>query len=161
MLNWLQMFFLCCHISIAPSLSHNGLGQQWIKLPVKTDLFFWGKLLNKKSWKKFFEHHSTKGSRRADDKNVLKFHVSLPVKEQFMVCPRVHAPLLDVLLCFHCHKVALVVDISQMHHTLLLPEVQHDLHCFICWTTTDDTLWDCQITRLTFGSLALSFTTNM
>ena len=83
------------------------------------------------------------------------------LKDQLLIGPTVHASLLDVLLHFQTHKVALTTDISRMYHAVLLPIDQCDLHRFVWRRAPHDILKDYRITRLTFGASASSFVANM
>ena len=74
---------------------------------------------------------------------------SASLNDQLLVGHTIHAPLLDMLLCFQRHKVALITDISRMYHEVLLPENQRDLHCFVWRRTPRDILTDYCMTRLT------------
>ena len=53
------------------------------------------------------------------------------LNDQLLVGPTVHTPLIDVLLRFRQHRVALMADISRMYRVVLLPETQCDLHRFV------------------------------
>ena len=44
------------------------------------------------------------------------------LNEQLLVGPKVHLSLVDVLLRFRHHKVALTTDVSRMYHAVLLPK---------------------------------------
>ena len=71
--------------------------------------------------------------------------------DQLLVGPTVHSSLIDVLLQFRQHRVALTADVSRMYCAVLLPKEHRDLHRF---------LWR-KITRLKFGVSASSFAVNM
>ena len=53
------------------------------------------------------------------------------LNDQLLICPTVHAPLIDVLLQFHQPRVALTMDINRMYYAVRLPEAQHDFHRFV------------------------------
>ena len=83
------------------------------------------------------------------------------LNDQLLVGPTVHAPLIDVLLRFRRHVIALSTDISRMYRAILLPESQRDLHRFVWRRNERDPLKDYRMTRLTFGVSASSFAANM
>ena len=83
------------------------------------------------------------------------------LNDQLLVGPTVHAPLLDVLLRFRCHRIALTTDISRMYRAVRLPPAQRDLHRFVWRRSPNETLSDYRMTRLTFGVSASSFAANM
>ena len=90
-----------------------------------------------------------------------KSTTGVSLNDQLLVGPTVHAPLIDVLLRFRQHRVALTTDISRMYRAILLPEAQRDLHRFV-WRRDDHSeLKDYRMTRLTFGVSASSFAANM
>ena len=74
-----------------------------------------------------------------------------------MVGPTVNPLLVDVLLRFRMHHIALVADISKMYRAIELPSPDRDLHRFV-WCNQSDTLQDYRMTRVTFG---VSFIANM
>lgn len=43
-----------------------------------------------------------------------------------MVGPTVHPPLVDVLIRFRCHRIALIADVSRMYRAILLTEADKD-----------------------------------
>ena len=51
--------------------------------------------------------------------------------DQLLVRPTVHSSLINVLLPFGPHKVALATDISRMYCAVLFPKDQRHLHCFV------------------------------
>ena len=80
---------------------------------------------------------------------------------QLLVGPMVHSSLLDVLLWFRRHKVALTTDVSRMYCTVLLPNSQCDLHRFIWREDPEWPLVGYQMARLTFGVSESSFAANL
>ena len=74
---------------------------------------------------------------------------------------RYRPPLIDVLLQFRQHRVALTTDISKMFRAVLLLEAQRDLHRFVWRRHEHGELKDYQMTRLMFGLSASSFAANM
>ena len=69
----------------------------------------------------------------------------------FSLGPTIHSPLLDVLLRFRMHKVALIIDVSKMYRAVGLIDCDKDLHRFVWRSHPDDSLVDYRITRVTFG----------
>ena len=90
-----------------------------------------------------------------------KTRSGVSLNDQLLVGPTVHAPLLDVLLRFRCHRVALATDISRMYRAVSLPPDQRDLHRFVWRRNPNEALRDYRMTRLTFGVSASSFAANM
>jgi hypothetical protein len=78
-----------------------------------------------------------------------------------LVGPTVHPPLIDVLLRFRLHRIALITDVSKMYRVVELTESDKDFHRFVWGTTPSETLRDYRMTRVTFGVSASSFTANM
>lgn len=70
-------------------------------------------------------------------------------------------PLIDVLLRFRLHRIALTADVSKMYRAIWLTEEDRDLHRFVWRSGPDDTLRDHRMTRVTFGVAASSFAANM
>ena len=88
------------------------------------------------------------------------FGVSL--NDTLLVGPTVHPPLVDVLLRFRFHRVALTTDVSKMYRAIELIEPDRDLHRFVWRQTPDDHLRDHhRMTRVTFGVSASAFAANM
>ena len=83
------------------------------------------------------------------------------LNDHLIVGPTVHASLVNVLLRFRRHKIALVADISKMYRAVLLPENQRDLHRFVWRNSPRDPFVDYRMKRLTFGVSASSFAANM
>ena len=78
-----------------------------------------------------------------------------------MVGPTVHPPLVDVLLRFRSHRVALIADVSRMYRAIRLSESDKDLHRFVWRSNSKAPLLDYRMTRLTFGVSSSSFIANM
>lgn len=51
-----------------------------------------------------------------------------------------HPLLIDVLLRFRMHQIAIVADISKMYRAIELPPADRDLHHFVWRTNPKDTL---------------------
>ena len=83
------------------------------------------------------------------------------LNDQLLVGPTVHAALVDVLLQFRLHRIALATDVSRMYRAILLPDSERDLHRFVWRRNPTDPLKDFRMTRLTFGVSASSFAANM
>ena len=83
------------------------------------------------------------------------------LNDLLMVGPTVHSTLVDVLLRFRMHRVALTTDVSKMYRAVLLPDNQRDLHRFVWRSQPDQVLRDYRMTRLTFGVSLSSFAANM
>ena len=79
------------------------------------------------------------------------------LNDHLLVGPRVHPLIIDVLLYFRCHWVAVTTDVSKMYRVILLPEHQHDLHQFVWRKDPQQPLKDYGITRLTFDVSASPF----
>ena len=90
-----------------------------------------------------------------------KLFTGASLNDQLLVGPTVHTRLIDVLLRFRPHRIALMMDISQMYHAVLLPDAQRDFHRFVWRRNPRDALRDYRMTRLVFGVSASSFAANM
>ena len=77
------------------------------------------------------------------------------------VGPTIHPPLIDVLLRFRLHRIALTSDVSKMYRAIELEESDRNLHRFVWRSHPDDQLRDYRMTRVTFGVSASSFAANM
>ena len=78
-----------------------------------------------------------------------------------MVGPTVHPQLVDVLIRFRMHRIALVADISKMYRAIELPLADRDLHRFEWRDSPGDTINDYRMTRVTFGVSSSSYIANM
>ena len=83
------------------------------------------------------------------------------LNETLMVGPTVHSTLVDVLLRFRLHQVALVADISKMYRAVELDTCDKDYHRFVWRPNQESPLVDYRMNRLTFGVSASSFAANM
>ena len=83
------------------------------------------------------------------------------LNDTLMVGPTIHPSLVDVLLRFRFHRVALIADISRMYRAVQLTEADRDLHRFIWRRNPGAPLQDYRMTRVTFGVSASSFAANM
>ena len=86
---------------------------------------------------------------------------NVSLNDTLLVGPTVHPPLVDVLLRFRLHRVALIADVSKMYRAVELIESDKDLHRFVWRATPDEMLQDYRMTRVTFGVSASSFAANM
>ena len=73
------------------------------------------------------------------------------LNDQLLVGPTVHPTLVDVLLRFRLHRIALTSDVSRMYRAVLLPPGDRDLHRFVWRKQPDEVLRDYRMTRVTFG----------
>ena len=90
-----------------------------------------------------------------------KSSTGISLNDLLLVGPTVHAPLIDVLLRFRLHAVALTTDVSRMYRAVALEESDRDLHRFVWRKTICSPLRDYRMTRVTFGVSASSFAANM
>ena len=80
------------------------------------------------------------------------------LNDTLLIGPTVHSSLVNVLLRFRLHCVALVADVSRMYRAIALTSADKD---FVWRNSPSDTLMDCRMTCLTFGVSASSFVANM
>ena len=78
-----------------------------------------------------------------------------------MIGTTLHSSLIDVLLRFHCHVVAITADISKMYRAIELVPSDRDYHRFLWRYNLQELLVDYCMRRLTFGVSASSFAANM
>ncbi len=83
------------------------------------------------------------------------------LNDLLLVGPTVHSSLVDVLLRFRLHRVALTTDVSKMYRAIELVPEDRDLHRFVWRQSQDKPLCDFRMTRVTFGVSASSFAANM
>ena len=62
------------------------------------------------------------------------------LNDTLMVGPTVHPPLVDVILRFHTHRIAMVADISKMYRAIELPPADQNLHRFVRRNNPSDVL---------------------
>ena len=91
----------------------------------------------------------------------VKSSTGTSLNDLLLVGPTVHPPLLDVLLGFRMHRVALSADVSKMYRAVLLAEDDEDLHRFVLRSNPNEPLVDYRMKRVTFGVSASSFAANM
>ena len=90
-----------------------------------------------------------------------KTPTGISLNNTLLVGPTMHSSLVDVLLRFQFHRVALIADTSHMCHAIALTEADKDLHRFVGRSSPEDTLKDYGMTRVTFGISASSFVANI
>ncbi len=78
-----------------------------------------------------------------------------------IVGPTVHPLLIDVLLYFRLHRIALIADVSKMYRAIELDGADRDLHHFVWRSKPADLLQYYRMTRVTFGISASCFAVNM
>ena len=78
-----------------------------------------------------------------------------------LVGPTVHSCLVDVLLRFCLHRIALTADISQIYCAVELIESDRDYHRFMWRYNPNQPLQDYHMTHVTFGVSASPFAANM
>ena len=61
----------------------------------------------------------------------MKSMSGVSLNDILMVGPTVHPPLIDVMLRFRMHRIAIVADISKMYRAIELPPPDRDLHRFV------------------------------
>ena len=83
------------------------------------------------------------------------------LNDTLLVGPTVHSSLIDVLLRFRMHRVALTADVSKMYRAIELSPPDKDLHRFVWRSRPDAVLRDYRMTRATFGVSASCFAANM
>jgi hypothetical protein len=86
---------------------------------------------------------------------------NVSLNDLLLVGPTVHSSLIDVLLRFRLHRIALTADVSKMYRAIELVESDRDLHRFVWRSDPDKPLEDYRMTRITFGVSASSFAANM
>ena len=60
-----------------------------------------------------------------------KSSTGVSLNDTLLVGLTVHPPLVDMLLRFRLHRIALTTDISKMYRTIELALTDHDYHCFV------------------------------
>jgi hypothetical protein len=90
-----------------------------------------------------------------------KSSTGVSLNDTLLVGPTVHPTLVDVLLRFRLHRVALTTDVSKMYRAVQLSESDRDLHRFVWRSECSDIINDFRMTRVTFGVSASSFAANM
>ena len=83
------------------------------------------------------------------------------LNDLLQVGPTIHSSLIDALLRFHLHRIALTTDVSKMYRTIELIPEDRDLHRFVWRQSMDEPLHDFRMSRVTFGVSASSFVAHM
>ena len=76
---------------------------------------------------------------------------NVSLNDILLVGPTVHSLLIDVLLRFRLHRIALTADVSKMYRAIELIESDRDLHRFVWRSKEEKLLKDYRMTRVTFG----------
>ena len=90
-----------------------------------------------------------------------KTSTGVSLNDVLLVGPTVHSPLVDVLLRFRFHHVALIADVSRMYRAISLTPSDRDLHRFVWRNSPSEPLQDFRLTRVTFGVSSSSYIANM
>ena len=90
-----------------------------------------------------------------------KSSTGVSLNDTLQVGPTVHSALIDVLLRFRSHRVALTSYISRMYRAVKLVPSDRDFHRFVWRSSPGEQLSDYRMTRVTFGVSASSFAANM
>ena len=109
------------------------------------------------SLRRFKFNHKDQGCFDASAKS----NSGISLNNTLFVGPTVHSTLLDVLLRFQFHQIALVADVSKMYQAIKLTEPDGDLHRFVWRANPQKTLQNYRMTRVTFGVAASSIGANM
>ena len=72
------------------------------------------------------------------------------LNDTLLIGPMIHSSLIDVLLHFRLHHIALTTDISQMYRAICVTHLYRDLHSFMWRRDVDDPLKDYRMTTVTF-----------
>ena len=83
----------------------------------------------------------------------------ISLNDTLMVGPTVHPSLVEVLMRFQMHRIALVADISKMYRTIELPP-DSNFHRIVWRDNPSDVFQDYRMTRGTLG-VSSSFMANM
>ena len=90
-----------------------------------------------------------------------KTATGVSLNDLFLVGPTVHSTLIDILLRFRLHRIALTTDVSKMYRAIKLTDTDKDLYRIAWRKSPDKPLVDYHMTRVTFGVAASSFAANM
>ena len=90
-----------------------------------------------------------------------KSTTNVSLNDTLLVGPTVHPPLIDVLLRFRYHRIALITDVSKMYRAIQLANSDKDLHRFVWRQSPKDLLKDYQMIRATFDVPSSAFIANM
>lgn len=90
-----------------------------------------------------------------------KSSTGISLNDTLQVGPTVHSPLLDVLIRFRGHRIAITADVSKMYRAVGLTEEDKDFHRFLWRSDPKQKVVDYRMTRATFGVAASCFAANM
>ena len=105
----------------------------------------------------YFPMHAVRKETSSTSKVRVVFYTSAEtasgtsLNDHLLIGPAVHPTIIDVLLCFRRHRIALTTDVSRMYRVVLLPKHQRDLHRFMWRENPQQSLKDYRMMRLTFG----------
>ena len=105
--------------------------------------------------------HSTTTKIRAVFDASAKSLTGVSFNDTLLVGPTIHSSLVDVLLRFRMHRIAVVADVSRMYRAVSLSMPDRDYHRFVWRSRPSDPLRDYRMKRVTFGVAASSFAANM
>ena len=74
------------------------------------------------------------------------------LNDTLLVRPTIYPLLIDMLIRFCSHRVALTADVSKMSRAVEFVLADRDLHRFVWRKSVKYPLRDCRMTRVTFGS---------
>ncbi len=80
-----------------------------------------------------------------------KTSTGVSLNDNLLVGPTIHSSLVDVLLRFRFHRIALIADVSRMYRAIELISEDKDLHRFVWRSSPEEVLKDYRMTRITFG----------
>ena len=86
---------------------------------------------------------------------------NVSLNDTLLVGLTVHPPLIDALLRFRFHRIALITDVSKMYHDIQLANMDKDLHRFVWRQSPNELLKDYRMTRATFGVSSSTLVANM
>lgn len=108
-----------------------------------------------------YKNSSTTTKIRAVFDASAKSSSGVSLNDILLVGPTVHSTLMDVLLRFRMHRIAITADINKMYRAVKLVKSDRDFHRFVWRSNQSETLKDYRMTRVTFGVSASSFAANM
>ena len=108
-----------------------------------------------------YKNSSTTTKIRAVFDASAKSSSGVSLNDILLVGPTVHSTLMDVLLRFRMHRIAITADINKMYRAVQLVQSDRDFHRFVWRSSQSETLKDYRMTRVTFGVSASSFAANM
>ena len=90
-----------------------------------------------------------------------KSSTGVSLNDTLLVGPTVHPPLINVLVRFRWHRIALTADVSKMYRAVEFVKSDREFHRFVWRSEPDGSLKDYQMTRATFGVSASCLAANM